>query len=402
MREISATTCGRLVVLNNHIGSAKDQVSWVGRSSVVYGRTLATFSTRDSLLFLPLSRSQPNSKFNGFGVILPSPLFINQIIYKPDKMTASNSTDYTQLIDKQTRAFIDRTESWYPPETIDYPIDRQRHIYDQMCSEFNTGYPDGISAIDGNIKHNERDIPVRRYTSSEGVATAVIVYFHGGGFVVGGLESHDDICAELCAKTGFDLTAVDYRLAPEHLHPAAFEDALACVAVEAARTKLPLLLCGDSAGGNLAAAVSHEARNLQAITIAGQLLIYPVLGGDITRGSYITHANAPMLTTKEVLFYNNVRSKQQHSTDASFAPLHDTDFSNLPNTVVVSAECDPLSDDGMHYCSAINKAGGEATWINEKGLVHGYLRARHGVDRAQQSFSRMVAALTTMGADSTF
>ena len=315
--------------------------------------------------------------------------------------------EYKSLIDEETWSFIAQTESFYPPETVDYPIHQQREIYDTMCRQFFSGYPSGVSASDDSIAHSQSSVSVRRYTTAKRNESlkhnAHIVYFHGGGFVVGGLDSHDDVCAELCDLTGLGVTSVDYRLSPEHKHPAAFEDSMACVLHEASRLKIPLLLCGDSAGGNLAAAVSHAMRQHRTESglpvICGQVLIYPGLGGDTSRGSYITHAEAPMLTTRDVLFYSGIRGSDTNDTsatatrDATLAPLTDTDFSNLPNTIIVSAECDPLSDDGRNYRDAIISAGGKAVWFNENGLVHGYLRARNSVARARDSFSRIVDGL---------
>ena len=169
-------------------------------------------------------------------------------------------TDYSLLIDEETWAFIERTNSFYPPETIDYTIDQQRDIYNRMCREFFAGYPDGVSAEVKTIALADRGISIRRYRAMRYDPHAVVIYFHGGGFVVGGLDSHDDVCAEICSRTGFEVVSIDYRLAPEHKHPAAFEDALAAFEWVANSYTNPILLCGDSAGGNLAATVAHATR----------------------------------------------------------------------------------------------------------------------------------------------
>ena len=164
-----------------------------------------------------------------------------------------------------------------------------------------------------------------------------MLYLHGGGFVVGGLDSHDDVCAELCQRTGYELVSVDYRLAPEHLHPAAFDDALTAFEWVAKTYAQPILLAGDSAGGNLAAALAHATRGHERAPI-GQVLIYPGLGGDMSKGSYVEHAEAPMLTVRDIEFYRDVRSGgPERQGDATVAPLADTDFSGLPPTVVVTA-----------------------------------------------------------------
>lgn len=306
-------------------------------------------------------------------------------------------TDYSRLIDAETWAFIERTNSFYPPDTIDYTIDQQRALYDRMCREFHSGYPDAVSAKTGAIETADHAIPIRTYRRADPDRSALVLYYHGGGFILGGLESHDDVCAELCGRTGHEVVAVDYRLVPEHVHPAAFDDAMSAFEWAADSDDRPILLCGDSAGGNLAAAVAHATRGHPRAPI-GQVLIYPGLGGDVTRGSYVTHAEAPMLAMRDLQFYGNRRAGGADlAADPTYAPLADTDFSGLAPTVVITAECDPLSSDGEAYRDAILAAGGKAHWREEGGLVHGYLRGRHTVGRARDSFTRIVDAVKALG-----
>ena len=270
-------------------------------------------------------------------------------------------TDYKTLIDAETWAFIERTNSYYPPDTIDYTITQQREIYDRMCREFFAGYPEGVTVETSAIATPTRDIPLRIYRSAPQPA-ATVLYIHGGGFILGGLDSHDDVCAELCARTGFELVSVDYRLAPEHLHPAAFDDAMDAFEWAAKTYDCPILLCGDSAGGNLCAAVAHATRGRVKKPV-GQVLIYPGLGGDHSRGSYVKHAEAPMLTVRDLDFYKHIRTGGADRTgDVTLSPLADTDFANLPPTVLITAQCDPLSSDGETYRDRVTAAGGRATW----------------------------------------
>lgn len=306
-------------------------------------------------------------------------------------------TDYRTLIDADIWAFIDRTNSFYPRQDGEYTIARRRAVYDGMCRAFSSGYPDGVSAENKTIPLRDRKIAVRRYRAMRYDAHALVIYFHGGGFVVGGLESHDDICAEICHRTGYEVLAVDYRLAPEHPHPAAFDDALAAFRWVTEGYDIPIVLAGDSAGGNLAAAVAHATRS-SPIRPIGQVLIYPLLGDDATAASYRLHANAPMLTLRDLEFYRDIRSAGRDlSDDPKSAPLSDQDFSGLPPTIVISAEFDPLAGDGEAYCARIRAAGGKAWWRQEAGLVHGYLRARHSAARARESFTRIVEAIRTLG-----
>ncbi|EEW26110.1 alpha/beta hydrolase [Rhodobacter ferrooxidans] len=297
--------------------------------------------------------------------------------------------DYQTLIDSPTWDFIRQTADFYPPDAVGLSIAAQRAVYDRMCCAFHRGIPAGVAVSD----HAMSGVLVRRYEPANPAAT--LLYFHGGGFVVGGLDSHDDVCAEICAATGLRVISVDYRLAPEHPHPAAFDDCLAATRAAAVAFPGPLLLAGDSAGGALAASVAHACRNGPQIT--GQVLIYPGLGGNRDRGSYLTHADAPMLTREDVLYYAAIRhAGQEPKADPTAAVLQDTDFTGLPPTVIFSAECDPLADDGRDYRDVLLAAGGWAEWHLEPGLVHGYLRARTTVPRAAASFGRICAAISQL------
>ncbi|MFN5997744.1 MAG: alpha/beta hydrolase [Paracoccaceae bacterium] len=298
-------------------------------------------------------------------------------------------TDYQTLIDAPTWAFIQKTNSSYPENTATLSIAEQRAIYDRMCAAFDTPYPAGVTSHDQPIA----DVPCRIYPGKE----PTVLYLHGGGFVVGGLHSHDGVCADIRGATGLTVVAADYRLSPEHKHPAAFDDA--CSVARHLVAQGPLILVGDSAGANLAAAASHALRH-ETKQIKGQVLIYPGLGGDLNQGSYLTHAQAPMLTRDDVLFYKDIRHNgPAPAGDPTVSPLQDTDFTGLPPTLAIAAECDPLADDAPAYAAKVTVAGGRARAVTEPGLVHGYLRARHSVPRAAESFARITAAITAFAED---
>jgi acetyl esterase len=300
--------------------------------------------------------------------------------------------DYQKLIDAEIWAFIEKTNSFYPPDTATYGVEDQRRIYDGMCAAFRVDYPDGVSTKDRAYG----GVPCRHYTNSG--SDVVVMYFHGGGFVVGGLESHDDVCAEICAATGLDVVSVDYRMAQEHKHPAMFDDAMAATRAVFAETGKAVVLCGDSAGGNLAACVSHMARGSE-VAIKGQVLVYPGLGGDFDKGSYMAFADAPMLTRDDIMIYRNVRlAGDEPVGDPRYAPLHDTTFDGLPPTVINTAQCDPLSDDGIDYEEALRAAGVPVHRVDEAGLVHGHLRARHMSERSSASFTRIKQGIAALAA----
>ncbi|WP_372574220.1 alpha/beta hydrolase [Ruegeria jejuensis] len=299
--------------------------------------------------------------------------------------------DYDALLDAETRDFIRRTAECYPDNAVDLSIEEQRQVYDQLCRTFRGDAPEGISSEDLDAN----GVKVRVY--SAGQPTRTVIYMHGGGFVLGGLDSHDDICAEICAQTGYRVIAVDYRLCPEHRHPAQFDDCWAVAEWAADTYGDPLVLAGDSVGGTLAACIAHHARG-RLQNLLGQVLIYPVLGGDADQGSYLEHAHAPLLSRSDVKFYDSIRTLDERpSDDPTYAPLQDSNYEGLPATVIFTADCDPLRDDGRDYRDRLLAADGTVYWINEEGLVHGYLRARHTVARARASFERISLAIEALG-----
>jgi len=301
--------------------------------------------------------------------------------------------DYRALIDAEIWAFIDRLDACYPPGVVEMDIAGQRAVYDDMCKVFDQGRPEGVTVWD----ETHGGVPCRRYEG--GTSAVTVIYYHGGGFVVGGLDSHDDVCAEICVRTGYRVISVDYGLAPEVVFPGCFNDAWSAFAAIAQAHPGDIVLSGDSAGGNLAAAVAHHARGRVTGRIIGQVLIYPGLGGDWTQGSYVVHANAPHLTTADMAFYMQVRTggTPPPKGDPRYAPLQDSDFSGLPPTVLITAECDPLASDGGTYCDAVLIAGGQAHWINVAGMVHGCLRARVMSRKAAGFFDEVVQAVDAFG-----
>jgi acetyl esterase len=225
-----------------------------------------------------------------------------------------------------------------------------------------------------------------------------VLYVHGGGFVLGGLDSHADVCAGLCHLSGLKVVACTYRLAPEHVHPAQLDD------VERAYQALvgggeQVILCGDSGGANLIAGLGVRLQARGRKPAMGQVLIYPGLGGDTTQGSYLSRAHAPMLTTEESAYYFAVRAQGLSPAQCrhpELRPLLATDLSGMPPTLVVTADIDPLRDDGALFAQRLQDAGVRVQYRNELELVHGYLRARHMSRRAAESFAAIADALKKM------
>lgn len=310
-------------------------------------------------------------------------------------MTTSLTTaDYLQKLDPQMQNFVAETDRHYPPDAVGLTIDQQRAVYDRMSEAMRSPRPALVQATDMPLP-GDHPVPLRNYRRADMQPRAAVLYLHGGGFVVGGLDSHDDVCAEICDRTGFRVVAVDYRLSPEHQHPAAFDDAMATARWLCATAGVPVVIAGDSAGGNLGAAVCHAIRGDRARPV-GQVLIYPGLGGPLSLPSYTEHANAPMLSLDDILFYQDIRGPAK-AGDPTMAPLQDHDFSDLPVTVLVPAECDPLRDDSVAYADAIRAAGGRSVCLIQPGWLHGGLRARHSADTARQAFDLIVSAIDDLG-----
>ena len=185
--------------------------------------------------------------------------------------------------DPEVVDFIERTLAFYPADTFGYSTAQNRALYDRYAAAFRAARPAGVRTEDFFIPATQpsRKIPARVYRAAA-VTGGVVLYLHGGGFVLGGLDSHDDVCAELAEKTGLEVVSIDYRLAPEHLHPAQLDDAEEAF-LWLTRDWYNIVVAGDSAGGNLAAALCLRRRAKGGRQPDAQVLIYPGLGGDANR-----------------------------------------------------------------------------------------------------------------------
>lgn len=283
--------------------------------------------------------------------------------------------------DPQVLDFVAATEASYPADANGATAAENRRHYDAMCAGFRAPRPPGLRVEDRLLG----GVSCRSYG---GLTLPCILYLHGGGFVVGGLDSHDDVCAEIADATGLQVIAVDYRLAPEHRWPAQLDDVRA---VWEALDRAAVVV-GDSAGGMLAAALCQSLRGRRQPL--GQVLIYPGLGGDGSAASYRQNADAPMLRTEDLAVYHQALHGDDPVTDPLARPLAAADLSGLAPAFIVTADVDPLRDDGQDYASRLRQAGVAAQWRNEPELPHGYLRARRGSDRARRSFQAILTAIT--------
>ncbi|MBI2717293.1 MAG: alpha/beta hydrolase [Rhizobiales bacterium] len=303
-------------------------------------------------------------------------------------MIDDSVTKFSELTDPGIRNFMIAGERFYPADAVNFTLVQQRAFYDKFCAHFRKARPATVVVRDFTVGA----VPCRHYRRQGMEAAPMLLYLHGGGFVLGGLDSHDDICAELCDGAGVDVVGVEYRLAPEHPFPAAFEDSLA-VLNHLAREHDRLLVGGDSAGGNLAAALALKARDTGGPHLLGQVLIYPGLGGDMTKGSYVTKAVAPGLSTTDVLYYRDI----YRGGGSKFAePLRETNYAGLPPAFLVAAGHDPLRDDCAAFATKLKAAGVAVEVRDEAFLVHAFLRARSMSEPARASFDAIIAAIRSL------
>lgn len=286
--------------------------------------------------------------------------------------------EYRQYLSPEVLAFIDETLAFYPDDLDPTDWAAQRRVYNAMAAHFHAGRPVGLQVSDQWIA----DVPVRLYGPP---SKTTVLYAHGGGFVLGGLESHDDVCAEIADLTGCRVVSVDYRLSPEHPHPAAYDDTVAVAEILCAEG--PVVLCGDSAGGTLCAAIAGTRADLGFV---GQVLIYPMIGYPARGGSFDVHSQAPLLSTSDLAFYADVRGGSPD--DPRLIPALG-DLSALPATWLFPAECDPLCDDAVRFADAIK---GEVHLCQQDGLVHGWLRARDRSDMTRQAFGQIINAIVDL------
>ncbi|KUY88266.1 MULTISPECIES: alpha/beta hydrolase [unclassified Burkholderia] len=295
------------------------------------------------------------------------------------------------MLEPEIAAFVAAVDAWYPADAAARSPVEQRRVYDRFAAAWTPAeLPPGIVQQDAAWQAPDgRAIALRRYAPAHGEPRGTVLFFHGGGFVVGSLDSHALITAQLAADTGLAVIAVDYRLAPEHRAPAALEDCLAVTRAARDATRWPfgsrarpLTLAGDSAGGNLAAAVATALRDAGEGGIDGIALVYPMLGIEPQSPARETEAHAPMLTLDDVHRYRALYWGDADETALNddpllraSAPLAASRFDGLPPVLAIGAEHDPLRDDARVYVERILAAGGAARYWRGEGLVHGCWRA---------------------------
>jgi acetyl esterase len=262
--------------------------------------------------------------------------------------------------------------------------------------------PSGIelaSVTDREIPGPAGPIPVRVYRPAGDAPKPVVVYYHGGGWVLGSLETHDGTCRRLADGADAVVVSVDYRMGPEDRFPAAVEDSYAALtwvaanAAELGADAARLVVAGDSAGGNLAAVTSQLARD-GGPAIRSQLLIYPVTDHEFTSVSMEENAEGYYLSRDMMRwFYDHYLNDPSEGDDPRVSPIRHDDLTGLPPAFVLTAQYDPLRDQGMAYAEALRAAGNDVAMTNYEGLFHGFISMFDLIDAGKAAFDDAIAAV---------
>lgn len=303
-------------------------------------------------------------------------------------------------LDPQVRAFLDQLAQFGDIRLSSLPVPQAREAMEAMGA-MRGGEPQPIADVsDRTIPGPAGEIPVRIYRPARDGVRPVLVYFHGGGWVLGSLKTHDGVCRALANAADCVIVSVDYRLAPECPYPAAPDDCYAATAWVAANAAsigadgARLAIGGDSAGGNLTAVVALMARDRGGPAIRFQLLVYPVTDFSFETASYRDNAEGYLLTTGDMRWFWNHYLRDEAAGAHGFAsPLRAESLKGLPPALVITAEFDPLRDEGEAYARRLQEAGVPTTLSRYDGMIHGFFSMGDMLDGGKVAVREAAAAL---------
>jgi acetyl esterase len=301
-------------------------------------------------------------------------------------------------IDSQVELLLASTAArGLPPTEQLTPVEARAHAEKRNRARAAGQVPLTVGSVfDTIVPGPAGDVPVRVYQPDGEAPCCTVVYLHGGGWVLGSVEGWDPIARLICQTIPATVVSVDYRLAPENPYPAALEDAWAAVTwAYARRADLGpggLVVAGDSAGGNLAAACALRAVSIGP-GLAAQLLFYPVVDGTTERASYTEHGDAAPLSAAAMRWFWDKYARLDVRDDRMVSPIRASDLGGVAPAVVVTAEFDPLRDEGADYAEALRAAGVTVRYLHQPTMVHGFLGMAGGSDAARAALLDACAAV---------
>jgi acetyl esterase len=308
------------------------------------------------------------------------------------------------MLHPQARALLTLIEERGLPPMQSLPPSEARQFYRDRRALTQPDPPAVAEIVELSADGPHGAIPLRLYRptrrSDDPAATPVLVYFHGGGWTIGDLDTHDVLCRQLANGSRCAVVSVDYRMGPEHRFPAAVDDSLAAthwvrrqaeaLGVDATR----LAVGGDSAGGNLAAVVALLARDAGDLPIAFQLLIYPATDMRCVHPSHAANGRGYLLETPTIVYYRgNYIDDEARYLDWRASPLLHADLARLPPALVLTAGFDPLRDEGLDYANALVAAGNKATYVCFERQIHGFITMGKVLDEANTAVTMCAAEL---------
>jgi acetyl esterase len=293
----------------------------------------------------------------------------------------------TVPLDPQAKEYLDRLAGLGAAPIYELPLDEARRAGEAAAGAL-FGPVDEVASIEDRTVAG--GVAVRVYEPVPTVGT--LVYFHGGGWVTASIDTHDGVCRALAARAGCRVVAVEYRLAPEHRFPAALEDAWEATVWATGLDAGPVAVGGDSAGGNLAAVVALRARD-RGLPVALQLLVYPVLDHSFDRPSYLSYATDYGLTRDAMRWYwAQYLGPGGDGSGPETSPLRAA-LTGVAPAHVITAEFDPLRDEGEEYAARLDEARVPVTLSRYDGQIHGFFRMPAVIARARDALDESAAAL---------
>jgi acetyl esterase len=290
-------------------------------------------------------------------------------------------------IDPQAKAYLDRMAALGLP-----PTEQQTPEEARAMAEERAGVLYGPSEDVHAVEDFEVDgVPVRLYAPFGSADGPVVVYFHGGGWVIGSLDTHDGVCRALANRTGFRIASAHYRLAPEHRFPAAVDDCWTVTRWAFEQTPR-VAVAGDSAGGNLAAVMALRARDA-GLSLAYQALVYPVIDHRFDTASYAANAAGYGLTLAGMRWYWDQYLGGADGADPDASPLRAASLAGVAPALVVVCGLDPLRDEGVAYAERLRASGVPAKVSEYEDMIHGFLRMSAVIDRGRQVQNEVGRAL---------
>jgi acetyl esterase len=296
----------------------------------------------------------------------------------------------------QAKAFLNSLAAKHGPSWTQMSPAEARTAYNSLTELIDTG-PD-LHHIEDCFLHGK--VPARIYRPSTIRPLPVVMYFHGGGWELGNIGTHDTLCRRLAQGSGCAIVSVDYRLAPEHPFPAALDDCCAATrsisenAADLGFDPNRIAVCGDSAGGNLAACTALKLRDEKGPKLHSQWLIYPVIEANFETGSYQAFAKDHGLTRAEMQwFWSQYVPKAEDRGNPCVAPIFAESLAGLPPAHILTAEYDVLRDEGEAYAARLKAAGVPVTLQRYDGMLHGFVHFCEPFDDGKRAVNELAYAI---------